>query len=75
MKIFQNLNSYYYCLKEHIIKCNHLINKTNQLNEANENRNCFKEESIYDVAKSILKYKNECNIDYLEENTKVREEH
>ncbi|BCZ45855.1 hypothetical protein psyc5s11_19220 [Clostridium gelidum] len=42
-------------LQDHIIKHDQLINKMKQLHEANGNGRWFTEESMYQVADSILK--------------------
>jgi hypothetical protein len=59
-------------LKDHIIKHDQLINKMKQLHEGNVNGRWFTEESMYQIADSILKYNGEYTIDYKKKYTHIK---
>lgn len=51
-------------LKEHIIKHEQLINKMKQLQDSNKDGRWFTEESMYNLADSLMKYNETYTIDY-----------
>lgn len=51
-------------LKEHIIKHEQLINKMKQFHDANKDGRWFTEESMYNVAESLMNYNDTYTIDY-----------
>lgn len=51
-------------LKDHIIKHEQLINKMKQLQEANKDGRWFTEETMYNLADSLMKYNETYTIDY-----------
>lgn len=51
-------------LKDHIIKHEQLINKMKQLQEANKDGRWFTEETMYNLADSLMKYSDTYTIDY-----------
>lgn len=51
-------------IKEHIIKHEQLINKMKELNEENKDGHWFTEETMYNIANSLLKYNSTYVIDY-----------
>ncbi len=51
-------------LKDHIIKHEQLINKMKQLQDANKDGRWFTEESMYNLADSLMKYNETYTIDY-----------
>ena len=51
-------------LNEHIIKHEQLINKMKQLHDANKDGRWFTEESMYNLADSLMKYNETYTIDY-----------
>lgn len=51
-------------LKDHIIKHEQLINKMKQLQDANKDGRWFTEETMYNLADSLMKYNESYTIDY-----------